>query len=114
MENLLPQLQNMRRYFESGVTQPHAFRKEKLEALRTAIVQHEEELMQALYSDLKKNKEESWVTEIGFVLAEIRHTLKHLQHWMKPQKVSTNLLNFPSKSFVYKEPFGSLLIIGPW
>src|SRR5436190_19034596 len=33
---------------------------------------------------------------------------------MKPQKVATNLLNFPSKSFIYKEPLGVVLIIGPW
>ena len=104
----------MRRYFESGATQSYAFRKQKLEDLRTAVLRHEDDLMQALYTDLKKNKEEAWVTEIGFVLAEIRHTLKHLQGWMKPQKVSTNLLNLPSRSFVYKEPLGVALIIGPW
>lgn len=110
----MPQLQTMRRYFESGATQPYAFRKQKLEDLRSAILHHEEDLMQALYTDLKKNKEEAWVTEIGFVLAEIKHSLKHLRSWMKPQKVSTNLLNLPSKSFVYKEPLGVVLIIGPW
>jgi aldehyde dehydrogenase (NAD+) len=33
---------------------------------------------------------------------------------MKPQKTKTNLLNFPSKSFIYKEPLGVVLIIGPW
>lgn len=70
--------------------------------------------MQALYADLKKNKEESWVTEVGFVLAEMRHTLNHLRRWMKPQRVATNLLNFPGRSFIYKEPFGVVLIIGPW
>jgi aldehyde dehydrogenase (NAD+) len=33
---------------------------------------------------------------------------------MKPQKTKTNLLNFPSKSFIHKEPLGVVLIIGPW
>ncbi|GAA4740481.1 aldehyde dehydrogenase [Flavisolibacter ginsenosidimutans] len=114
MESSIQPLQKMRRYFESGATQPYAFRKQMLEALRNAITQYEDELMQALYADLKKNKEESWVTEIGFVQAEIRHALKHVHRWMKPQKVATNLLNFPGKSFVYKEPLGVVLIIGPW
>jgi aldehyde dehydrogenase (NAD+) len=71
-------------------------------------------LYDALYSDLKKSAEESWVTEIGFLIAEINHTLKHLRDWMKPTKVRTNLMNLPSKSFVYKEPLGVVLIIGPW
>jgi aldehyde dehydrogenase (NAD+) len=32
---------------------------------------------------------------------------------MMPEKVPTNLLNFPGKSYVYKEPLGVVLIIGP-
>ncbi|HUC79308.1 MAG TPA: aldehyde dehydrogenase [Flavisolibacter sp.] len=114
METMLGQLQTMRTYFASGATQSYEFRKQKLEALRAAILQHEAELMNALQQDLKKSAEESWVTEIGFVLAEIRHTLKHLKQWMKPEKVATNLLNLPSKSYVYKEPLGMVLLIGPW
>ncbi|HEX8316358.1 MAG TPA: aldehyde dehydrogenase [Flavisolibacter sp.] len=114
METVLSQLQGMQTYFNSGATKSYEFRKAMLEALRHAILQNESALMQALYDDLKKSPEESWVTEIGFVLAEISHTLKHLKRWMKPQKVGTNLLNLPSKSFIYKEPLGVVLIIGPW
>ena len=111
---MLHQLQRMRSYFDSGATQSYAFRKQKLEALRDAVLQHEAELMKALQDDLKKSPEESWVTEIGFLLAEISHTLKHLKRWMKPEKVGTNLLNLPSRSYIYKEPLGVVLIIGPW
>lgn len=104
----------MKSFFSTGATKDYAFRKKALENLRSAILKQEGDLQQALYTDLKKNKEESWVTEIGFLLAEIRHTLKHLQSWMKPERVGTNLLNLPSKSFIYKEPLGVVLIIGPW
>jgi aldehyde dehydrogenase (NAD+) len=114
MEALLQDLQSLKTFFATGATNDYAFRKEALEKLRKAVLQHEEDLMQALYADLKKSKEESWVTEVGFVLAEINHTLKHLRLWMKPEKVSTNLLNLPSRSYVYKEPLGVVLIIGPW
>jgi aldehyde dehydrogenase (NAD+) len=110
----IQQLQASANYFETGATQPYAFRKEQLQKLKAAILQQEKELHDALYTDLKKSPEESWVTETGFLIAEINHTLKHLKKWMKPEKVSTNLLNFPSKSFIYKEPLGIVLIIGPW
>jgi len=33
---------------------------------------------------------------------------------MKPESVSTNLLNIPSRSYIVKEPLGTVLIIGPW
>lgn len=114
MENVLHNLQQVKAFYATGATKDYSFRKAALEKLRQALLQHEEELMQALYKDLKKSREESWVTEIGFLLAEIRHTLKHLRRWMKPEKVSTNLLNQPSKSYIYKEPLGIVLIIGPW
>jgi aldehyde dehydrogenase (NAD+) len=107
-------LKLMREYYESGVTKPLSFRKEQLQKLSNAIVNYEQEIYDALYADLKKSKEESWVTEIGILLAEIRFTLKHLEQWMKPEKVKTNLLNFPSSSFIYKEPLGVVLIISPW
>ena len=30
------------------------------------------------------------------------------------KKVSTNLVNFPAKSYILKEPYGNTLIIGAW
>ena len=114
MDALQQNLQQLRAFYATGATKDYAFRKAALRRLRQSVLQHEEALMQALYTDLKKSREESWVTEIGFVLAELRHTLKHLQSWMKPEKVPTNLLNLPSRSAIYKEPLGVVLIIGPW
>jgi aldehyde dehydrogenase (NAD+) len=40
----------------------------------------------ALYADLKKSPEESWVTETGFVRSEISNALKSLEEWMQPEK----------------------------
>jgi aldehyde dehydrogenase (NAD+) len=107
-------LQLLRNFYDGYHTRSYQFRKKQLQKLKTAILQHEKDLYGALDSDLKKSPEESWVTEVGFLIAEINHTLKHLQRWMKPKKVSTNLMNLPSKSFIYKEPLGMVLIIGPW
>ncbi len=108
------QLQLMRSYYECGVTKSYAFRKEQLQKLKAALFQFENELHEALYADLKKSPEESWVTETGFLLSEINATLKNLKKWMQPDLVKTNLLNLPSKSYVMKEPLGVTLIIGPW
>lgn len=107
-------LEKMRRYFNSGATRSYAFRKEQLKKLKTAILRHEDELYDALYADLKKSKEESWVTELGFVIAEINTALKNLRAWMRPERRGTNLVNLPSASRVMKEPLGVVLVIGPW
>ncbi|MEO7536330.1 MAG: aldehyde dehydrogenase [Ferruginibacter sp.] len=107
-------LLQMRAYFDSGATRSYQFRKTQLVKLRQAITKYEQALHAALYTDLKKSPEESWITETGFLLAEINYLIKHLDEWMKPEKVGTALLNLPSKSYVLSEPLGVALIIGPW
>jgi aldehyde dehydrogenase (NAD+) len=107
-------LLKMRQYFESDATKSFAFRKEQLTRLKQTILKYEVPIQEALYKDLKKSPEETWVTETGFLLSEISFTIRHLNQWMKREAVGTNLLNIPSKSFIVKEPLGTVLIIGPW
>jgi aldehyde dehydrogenase (NAD+) len=114
METMLPQLQSMQEYFLTRITHPYEFRKQQLIKLKNALYRREKEIYEALYTDLKKNPEECWVTEIGFVISEINYALKNLRRWMRKKSVGTNLLNFPSKSYILNEPLGVVLIIGPW
>lgn len=113
-ESLLSDLQAMQAYFATGATLDYHFRRQQLQRLKEALYAHEQELYEALYQDLKKNQEESWVTELGFVVAELNHALKKLKGWMKPQRVGTNLMNLPSQSYVRYEPLGVVLVIGTW
>ncbi|HEY9364596.1 MAG TPA: aldehyde dehydrogenase [Chitinophagaceae bacterium] len=113
-ELLNSRLQKMRNYYNSGLTKSLLFRQQQLQKLRAAILQNENELHAALYTDLKKSPEESWVTETGFLLSEINNALKHLKQWMRVKKTATNLVNFPSSSYIMQEPLGVVLIIGPW
>jgi aldehyde dehydrogenase (NAD+) len=97
-DSLIDQLQTMRKYYDSGITRPYAFRKQQLQKLKSAILQNEQHLHDGLYADLKKSPEESWVTETGFLISEINSSLKNLRQWMQPEKVKTNLVNLPSSS----------------
>lgn len=112
--NLEQQLSAMRSFHESGATQSYAFRKKQLLALKQVIIDNEQEIYAALFSDLKKSKEECWATENGFTMAELNDALANLKHWMEPESVSTNILNMPSSSRIFREPLGLVLIIGPW
>jgi aldehyde dehydrogenase (NAD+) len=107
-------LQLLRSYFKTGATKPYAFRIEQLRKLKAAIYKYEGALYDALYKDLKKSKEESWVTELGMVISEVSAMEKGLKQWMQPRAVLTNLVNLPSNSAVYNEPLGVVLIIGPF
>lgn len=114
MTTLTGRLESMRAYFNSGATQTRAFREDQLRKLRTIVLKYEQEIQQALFSDLRKSAEETWVTETGFLLSEISATLKDLHQWMRPEKVPTNFVNFPSSSHIHSEPMGVVLIISPW
>jgi aldehyde dehydrogenase (NAD+) len=111
---ILDRLQTMRRYFQSGATRTYQFRKQQLEKLKQAILDHEQDIHQALMTDLRKSPEESWVTETGFFISEINNTLRNLRRWMQPERKPTNLLNLPSSSYVIRQPLGVVLVIAPW
>ncbi|MFT3909129.1 MAG: aldehyde dehydrogenase [Ferruginibacter sp.] len=110
----LNKLTALRDFYNSGATKSFEFRKQQLQKLKDAMIKHEQAIYAALYEDLKKSPEECWVTENGFVFAEINNMLKHLHDWMQPERVKTNLLNLPSKSFILAEPLGVVCIIAPW
>jgi len=107
-------LQQQRAYFNSGATKSYSFRIEQLQLLKATLLQHEQEIYAALKADLGKSDTEAYATELGFVLAELNNHIKHLRSWMKPKRVSTNLMNLPSSSKMYYDPLGVVLIIAPW
>ncbi|SHG66204.1 aldehyde dehydrogenase (NAD+) [Flavobacterium fluvii] len=90
------------------------FRKESLIKLLNAIIIYENEIIQALYDDFKKPAFEAVLTETSYVIAELKNTIKNLKNWAKPKRVFPSLLNFPSKDYIYKEPYGKVLILAPW
>jgi aldehyde dehydrogenase (NAD+) len=114
VSNFLHYTQALRSYFDSGATRPYSWRRRQLQNLQQVLRAEEAAIHAALYADLKKSPEEAFASETGLVLAEIRHTLKHLAKWMRPQKAGTNLVNIPAVSRVYRDPLGVVLVIAPW
>jgi aldehyde dehydrogenase (NAD+) len=90
------------------------FRKQTLLKLLISIQSHEDAVIKALYDDFKKPAFESVFSETSYILAELNHTIKNIHKWAKPQLVLPSLLNFPSTDYIYKEPYGKVLIIAPW
>ncbi|PTF62794.1 aldehyde dehydrogenase [Staphylococcus cohnii] len=90
------------------------FRKKQLKQLSKSIKSYESELLEAFQEDLGKNKVEAYATEIGFTLKNIKSARKELKNWAKTKQVNTPLFMFPTKSYIMKEPYGTVLIIGPF
>jgi aldehyde dehydrogenase (NAD+) len=98
MEELL---KKQRQYFSSGKTRSLDFRVKKLLQLKAYILENEESITDALKKDLNKSQTESYMTEIGVILEEIKYALKNIKSWMKPEKVKTPLTQFRAQSYIY-------------
>jgi len=114
-EDLLREaFEKKRAFFDAGKTKSYEFRIEQLRKLKKAVHDNEAQIMAALHKDLHKPAFEVFISEIALVLDEVGHAIKHLEKWMKPEKVSTPMALHPSSCSILSEPLGVVLIIGPW
>ncbi|MEV5573206.1 aldehyde dehydrogenase family protein [Spirillospora sp. NPDC052269] len=104
----------LRGVFGSGRTKGLAWRREQLRELRALLTEREAELAEALRADLGKGAVESYASELGFVVNEIDHALKHLERWTRPERVSVPRSLMPGRARTVREPLGVVLVISPW
>lgn len=90
------------------------FRKQILVKLLDTIETRENEIIAGLQADFSKPAFEGMLTETFIVIAELKSTIKNLKSWAKPERIWPSILNFPSTDFIYREPYGSVLVIAPW
>lgn len=105
---------DQQQYFQSNQTKPIEFRRRQLEALLNSMQKHEQDFYHAFQQDLGKPLFETYATEYGVTIASIRHTLKHLKKWTRPERKKRSLTTFLNKNKVYYEPYGVSYIIGPF
>ncbi len=107
-------LEAQRGHFDSGRTRNLENRIQVLKNLGTAIEQQSDALIEALSADMGKPPVESYLSEIFFLLSEIRLVTKRLRRWSRPRRVRNPFYFFPSRSEVRREPYGTTLIISAW
>jgi aldehyde dehydrogenase (NAD+) len=107
-------LANQRQYFKAQHTKPLSARQTALRSFKQMLLENEAKLYAAVQADFGKSEHEAFLTEWAILIKDIDEALGSLKNWTKPQKVRTNLVNWPGKSFTIAEPFGQCLVIGAW
>lgn len=107
-------LKKQQKYYQQGHTRDVQKRIVRLKRLKDYININEERILEALKADLGKPYFEGYATEVGYVLESIRYTIKHLAKWAKDDVVKSPIHQMPSKSYVRYEPYGTVLVIGPF
>ena len=93
-----------REYFLGGATLEPSERKESLLRLQKAILAREKEIAEALHADLRKSPFESYMSETGMVLDELRYIAKHLEKWQSPNGCLLLFPNFPAEALSARSP----------
>jgi len=107
-------LESQRSFFKTQKTKDVNLRKTLLKLLKQEIIAREQDIYDALDQDFGKSEFEAYMSEFALLLSEIDLVLKHLNGWSKPKRMRSSMLTFPSKDYIYKEPYGAVLVIAPW
>lgn len=92
----------------------YGVRVRRLYALQDGLKAHEDEFVEAFDKDFGKGAFEAYTTEIGYVYTGIGYILSHLRDWMQPKAVPTPFVLWPGRSRIIFEPYGKVLIVGPF
>ena len=107
-------VQQQNKFFNTNSTKEVRLRIETLKKVKYILKENEEELYTAIYTDFKKSKFETYLTELSLIYNELNDAIAHLKKWSKQKRVRTNLANFPAKSYIIPEPLGTVLVISAW
>ncbi|XP_039435478.1 aldehyde dehydrogenase, dimeric NADP-preferring-like isoform X5 [Culex pipiens pallens] len=107
-------VQQLHTTFASGKTRNVDFRLKQLRNLLRMYEENSAEMVKVLAADLRKHKQEAHVLEIDFMINDIRNTIFNLQEWVKPEKPEKTMVNIMDGVYIYKDPYGVVLVIGAW
>ena len=110
-------LNKQKEYFIKNGPPPIELRIDRLERLKTLIMDNRYDFVEALNSDFgNRSKNASMLSDVYGIMPAINLAIKNVKKWNKVEKKSSN---FPfgllgAKSYVKYEPLGTVGMISPW
>jgi aldehyde dehydrogenase (NAD+) len=86
----------------------------QLDALEALVVREAPAIEAALAADLGRGAMEGFLTEVYGVRREIRALRRGVRRWSRTRRVAVPLPLLPARSWIRREPVGTVLVIGPW
>ena len=107
-------IEAQRKFFATGKSLGSEYRLEILKKLRSLIILHEQDIIDALWKDFHKPEFEVIATESRFVIKELNYTIRNLGKWTRSRRVRTPIVHFLSHSYISPQPYGQVLVLSPW
>lgn len=99
---------------DAGVLRSTAARKAALRSVLALLDDNEEQIIEALRTDLRRPRVESLLADIASVKAECTFALRHVRSWQRGSFTVSPVVSQPGFGRVLPEPRGVVLIISPW
>lgn len=102
-------------FFATGVTRSYEWRVEQLDRMAGLLAENEAALQNVVAADFKTASQE-YIFETAAPLGETQYQKSQLKAWMEPVEapVPKFLAETGHKGFVYRDPYGVTLIMGPF
>jgi coniferyl-aldehyde dehydrogenase len=100
--------------FSLDAVPPVPERRARLRGLGAALADARDDLIAAADADFGPRAEiETLSSELGFLQAGLKHTLRHLSAWAAPRRRRV-LAPVPGRTEIWREPKGVVGILSPW
>ncbi|XP_037069044.1 aldehyde dehydrogenase family 3 member B1-like isoform X1 [Pollicipes pollicipes] len=103
-----------REAYNSGLTRDVEFRKQNLRGLLRFYDENKEQLIEVLHKDLRKHAFEAMLTEVNYLVNDVKTMLNNVDEWSKPKAVQRSLATMLDRPYVLPEPYGVVLVMGAW
>ncbi|XP_043241331.1 aldehyde dehydrogenase family 3 member B1-like isoform X3 [Amphibalanus amphitrite] len=107
-------VQQAREAYNDGVTRDLEFRKRNLRGLLKFYNENRQQLVDVLHKDLRKHAFEAMITEVNYLINDVKTMLNNLDEWSKPKAVQKSLATMLDRPYVLPEPHGVVLVMGAW
>jgi aldehyde dehydrogenase (NAD+) len=107
-------IESQKKFFATGKTFDVRYRLEVLKKMRSVIIEHEQEIVDAIWKDFHKPEFEVIATESRFVIKELNYAIRNLKRWSRSKRVRTPIVHFLSHSYITPQPYGQVLVLSPW
>ena len=104
----------LRATFASGRTRSVEWRRQQLRSLQTMVADNESAITLALEADLGRSPFETWLAEIARLTGDAKDAVRNVGRWTRRRHRLLEISQLPGRGWVEYEPYGIVLIIGPW
>ncbi|WP_437919655.1 aldehyde dehydrogenase family protein [Sphingobacterium sp. LRF_L2] len=87
-----------------------------LQKFRSAVIEHKDAIVEAVYQDFQRAKAASYIIEVGQVINQIDYVIQQLPNWITNDAITPAAApkDHPYHVEVMYEPKGVVLVVGPW